>query len=85
MCGRGATERSRSGGEDVVADVIVLDSGLPDAAVKLLARVRERARTGYELSTPFGSAMTVHTGTGVLGLAWLWRPRTAAGPAPPTS
>lgn len=74
-CARSASDWPDSGGVDGVADVVVLDSGLPDAATRLLARVRERVRTGYELRTPFGSAMTVHTGTGVLGLAWLWRRR----------
>lgn len=74
-CARSASDWRDSGGVDGVADVVVLDSGLPDAAARLLARVQQRVRTGYELRTPFGSAMTVHTGTGVLGLAWLWRQR----------
>ena len=69
ICARSGPDGGRSG----AADVIVLNSGLPDGAESLLKRVRQRIRTGHELSTPFGSAMTVHTGMGVLGLAWLWR------------
>jgi DegV family protein with EDD domain len=69
LCARSGPDSGRSG----VADVIALNSGLPGDAEALLRRVRQRVTTGYELSTPFGSAMTVHTGTGVVGLAWLWR------------
>jgi fatty acid kinase fatty acid binding subunit len=69
MCARSGPDSGRSG----VADVIALNSGLPGDAEVLLGRVRQRIHTGYELVTSFGTAMTVHTGTGVLGLAWLWR------------
>ncbi len=70
ICARSGPDSGRSG----VADVIVLNSGLPGDAELLRRRVRQRIHTGFELSSPFGSAMTVHTGTGVIGLAWLWRP-----------
>jgi fatty acid kinase fatty acid binding subunit len=69
MCARSGPNSGRSG----AADVVALNSGLPGDAEVLLRRVQQRIHTGYELVSSFGSAMTVHTGTGVLGLAWLWR------------
>jgi DegV family protein with EDD domain len=70
MCARSRSDRDDS----VVADVIVLDSKLPAEADALLSRMRQLVPTRYALRAPFGTAMTVHTGPGVLGLAWFWRP-----------
>jgi DegV family protein with EDD domain len=69
MCARGQAGRDGP----AVADVVVMDSGLPGEADALLARVEERVPAGLVLRASFGSAMTVHTGPGVLGLAWRWR------------
>jgi DegV family protein with EDD domain len=70
MCARG--QNSRNGG--AMADVIVVDSHLCQEANALLVLIRERVPTGLALRAPFSGAMTVHTGPGALGLAWLWRP-----------
>jgi DegV family protein with EDD domain len=56
-----------------VADLIVLDAGLPEEADAFLAMMKQRIPTGEAFRAPFSTAMTVHTGSGVIGLAWRWR------------
>jgi fatty acid-binding protein DegV len=44
----------------------------PDAADDLLSRVRSRTTPATALVGEFGPVMVVHTGPGVVGLAWWW-------------
>jgi DegV family protein with EDD domain len=62
--------------EGHVCDVMVLDADAPGLAAELAARVRERVPIGRDLAGSFGAAMMAHTGPGVVGLAWRWRPIT---------
>jgi fatty acid-binding protein DegV len=66
---------ARSGGPDSSASC-VFHAGVPERARALRARL-----TGTEPVIPFSPAMAIHTGPGVVGVAWL-RP---AAPRPPSS
>lgn len=52
-----------------VAGLHALD---PEGAEELLARVREEVPPEEEFVGSFGTGMVVHSGPGVLGLAWWW-------------
>ena len=43
-------------------------------AAELLARVQAEADLATAFVGPFGSVMVVHTGPGLVGLAWRWEP-----------
>jgi DegV family protein with EDD domain len=54
--------------------VAALHAEAPAAAEQLLARVRAEADPVTAFAGPFGSVMVVHTGPGLVGLAWRWEP-----------
>jgi DegV family protein with EDD domain len=55
--------------------VAALHAQAEDAASELLERVRAEAEPATAFVGPFGSVMVVHTGPGLVGLAWRWEPR----------
>lgn len=66
----GAFRRSRVVGAR--PHVAALHALAPDAATTLLARVREEVEPASAFVSEFGSVMVVHTGPGLVGLAWWW-------------
>lgn len=56
----------------------VLHAMAPDAAAELVAAVRDAHPHAATFAGPFSTAMIVHTGPGVLGLAWWWESGRAA-------
>lgn len=62
----------RSASPDAAAHVVALHAAAPDAAARLLARVEEHATPASAFVGEFGPVMVVHTGPGLVGLAWWW-------------
>jgi len=60
--------------------VAALHAQAPDEAEELVARVRRIAEPDVAFVASFGLVMIVHTGPGLVGLAWRWLPPDA-GPA----
>jgi DegV family protein with EDD domain len=56
------------------ARVSALHAVAPDAAEALLARVMDEVDVAEGFVSEFGPVMVVHTGPGLLGLAWWWEP-----------
>ena len=54
--------------------VVALHAQSPEAAEKLLARVEEELAPATVFVASFGVVMVVHTGPGLIGLAWQWVP-----------
>ena len=54
------------------AHVVALHAAAPDAASSLLARVEEQVTPASAFVGEFGPVMVVHTGPGLVGLAWWW-------------
>jgi DegV family protein with EDD domain len=54
--------------------VVALHAQSPESAEKLLARVEEELAPATAFVAPFGVVMVVHTGPGLIGLAWEWVP-----------
>jgi DegV family protein with EDD domain len=54
--------------------VVALHAQSPEAAEKLLARVEEELAPTTAFVASFGVVMVVHTGPGLIGLAWQWVP-----------
>jgi DegV family protein with EDD domain len=52
--------------------VAALHAMAPDIADDLLARVHAEVEPATAFSAPFGTVMVVHTGPGLVGLAWWW-------------
>lgn len=63
-------ERTSGAGLQVAA----LHAQAPDAAEGLLARVRRDMEPDLAFVASFGVVMQVHTGPGLVGLAWRWVP-----------
>jgi len=57
--------------------VAALHALAPEAASTLLERVREEFDPATAFAEPFGTVMVVHTGPGLVGLAWRWEVRRA--------
>jgi DegV family protein with EDD domain len=64
----------RSRVDDARAHVSALHAVAPDAAAALLARVEDEFDVAEGFVSEFGPVMVVHTGPGLLGLAWWWEP-----------
>ena len=64
----------RSRVPDARAHVSALHAVAPDAAAALLARVEDEIDVVDGFVSEFGPVMVVHTGPGLLGLAWWWEP-----------
>ena len=62
----------RSGVPDARAHVSALHAVAPDAAAALLARIENEVDLAEGFVSEFGPVMVVHTGPGLLGLAWWW-------------
>jgi DegV family protein with EDD domain len=73
--------RDRKGG--VRLDVVALHAQAPEDAEKLLARVEEELAPAGAFVASFGVVMLVHTGPGLVGLAWRWRPPEPDAPGAP--
>ncbi len=58
-----------------------LHAGDAGNAAELLQRVGANEATGIGYIAEFGPALVVHTGPGILGLAWWWEPRRLRRPA----
>jgi DegV family protein with EDD domain len=56
--------------------VAALHAQAETEAIELLARVRAEAEPETAFVGPFGTVMVVHTGPGLVGLAWRWEPAT---------
>jgi DegV family protein with EDD domain len=54
--------------------VAALHARAPDAAQRLLDAVQAEAEPQTAFSASFGTVMVVHTGPGLVGLAWWWEP-----------
>jgi DegV family protein with EDD domain len=54
--------------------VAALHAQAEDEAKDLLARVRAECEPDTSFVGPFGTVMVVHTGPGLVGLAWRWEP-----------
>lgn len=54
-------------------EAIVLDSGSPEPAERRGRLPASQLPVRGVLTCSFGSAMVIHAGTGVTGLAWRWR------------
>jgi fatty acid kinase fatty acid binding subunit len=57
--------------------VAALHAEAEDAATDLLARVSSTVEPATAFVASFGSVMIVHTGPGLIGLAWWWETTTA--------
>ncbi len=57
--------------------VAALHAQAEEEATKLLERVRAESDPATSFVVPFGTVMVVHTGPGLVGLAWRWEPRSA--------
>jgi DegV family protein with EDD domain len=64
-CRRDAHGRTR-------LEVVALHAQAPETAEKLLARVEEALAPERAFVASFGVVMVVHTGPGLVGLAWRW-------------
>ena len=64
----------RSGAPDARAHVSALHAVAPDAAAALLLRIEDEVDIAEGFVSEFGPVMVVHTGPGLLGLAWWWEP-----------
>lgn len=62
------------------AHIVVLHAAAPDPAARLLERVEAHRAPATAFMGEFGPVMVVHTGPGLVGLAWWWE-----GEAPPAS
>lgn len=62
------------------AHIVVLHAAAPDTAARLLERVEAHHAPATAFVGEFGPVMVVHTGPGLVGLAWWWE-----GEAPPAS
>jgi DegV family protein with EDD domain len=62
--------RSRPGPAQL--HTVALHADAPDAAAALLRRVEAELGPATALLSEFGPVMEVHTGPGVLGIAWWW-------------
>jgi fatty acid-binding protein DegV len=56
------------------AHVSALHAVAPDAAAALLEQVLREVDVVEGFVSEFGPVMVVHTGPGLLGLAWWWEP-----------
>jgi DegV family protein with EDD domain len=54
------------------AHVVALHAAAPDAAARLLEKVEEHVAPASAFVGEFGPVMVVHTGPGLVGLAWWW-------------
>ncbi|HEX6311244.1 MAG TPA: DegV family protein, partial [Acidimicrobiia bacterium] len=54
------------------AHVVALHAAAPDAAAQLLERVEQHVEPASAFVGEFGPVMVVHTGPGLVGLAWWW-------------
>jgi DegV family protein with EDD domain len=54
------------------AHVVALHAAAPDAAARLLEQVEARVAPASAFVGQFGPVMVVHTGPGLVGLAWWW-------------
>jgi DegV family protein with EDD domain len=64
----------RSGVPGARAHVSALHAVAPDAAAALLARIEAEVDVAEGFVSEFGPVMVVHTGPGLLGVAWWWEP-----------
>jgi len=64
----------RSWQDDARLHVAALHAMAPDAAQRLIEKVRERVEPATAFAGEFGTVMVVHTGPGLAGLAWWWEP-----------
>ncbi len=64
----------RSRVPDARAHVSALHAVAPDAAAALLVRIEDEIDVAEGFVSEFGPVMVVHTGPGLLGLAWWWEP-----------
>jgi DegV family protein with EDD domain len=64
----------RSRVPDARAHVSALHAVAPDSAAALLARIEDEVDVAEGFVSEFGPVMVVHTGPGLLGLAWWWEP-----------
>jgi DegV family protein with EDD domain len=64
----------RSGAPGARAHVSALHAVAPDAAAALLARIEAEVDVAEGFVSEFGPVMVVHTGPGLLGVAWWWEP-----------
>lgn len=62
----------RSQVPDARAHVSALHAVAPDAASALLARIEDEVDVAEGFVSEFGPVMVVHTGPGLLGVAWWW-------------
>jgi DegV family protein with EDD domain len=62
----------RSAPADARAHVVALHAAAPDAAARLLEKVEENVAPASAFMGEFGPVMVVHTGPGLVGLAWWW-------------
>jgi fatty acid-binding protein DegV len=53
---------------------------VPEAAAELAAAAEAAHPDALVFTGPFSTAMIVHTGPGVLGVAWWWEPAQKADP-----
>lgn len=67
----------RSAPEDGRAHAVALHALAPDAAHLLLSRVRSVTEPATAFVGEFGPVMVVHTGPGLVGLAWWWEGATS--------
>jgi DegV family protein with EDD domain len=68
---------------DRIADIVLLEAEPSELTIELRSRLRRRIPVGLDLTGTFGSAILVHAGTGVAGLAWRWRSTEGRPPAGP--
>ena len=64
----------RSAAPGARAHVSALHALVPDEAAALLERVEREVDVAEGFVSEFGPVMVVHTGPGLLGLAWWWEP-----------
>jgi DegV family protein with EDD domain len=69
----------RSGAPGARAHVAALHAVAPDAATALLARIEAEVDVAEGFVSEFGPVMVVHTGPGLLGVAWWWEPGQESG------
>jgi DegV family protein with EDD domain len=61
---------AEGGGDGSVADIVVLEAEPGEFTGALRDRLRRQVPIGLDLNGTFGSAILVHAGPGVAGLAW---------------
>lgn len=62
----------RSASAHARAHVVALHAAAPEAAARLLEEVEAHAEPANAFVGTFGPVMVVHTGPGLVGLAWWW-------------